>query len=514
MSGVKTVNVDAQEYRRLREQAARASTLQAANAALNRLNESLSNSVNRASSQISGMQTNINNLNARIASNAAAASKETQALRTQLQNEVKNRNTALAQQAQQYQRQLDTARQDFRDTVSTMRQEFNSSLEQTREEMATAMEVNNQRLENVISRNNARIRSEINDLRTTVQDMDAHIAAIDATLAASHADAEALRAQAEEFMRVAQQLNEDSQTYRCEILLPGQFSQVRQALTQAQSDIKIPGNEAVARNNARIAYQSALEFHDRIIRAEQEWILHRQAAQQSVAAAQAQIESSREVTVGQRKTPIDADYWSCGDLTRLEGEAGRLEAQLNSQDNSLEDLDQIRSAGETISDEALDAAAFAMAASINSQNRITMNANLGRQLKERAGLSLVSQSYQGGDQRAAHRMHLRNNVTGFEMIITQTPIVSADGTMSIDVDSHITCFGTNNAQIADQIARTALQIVVGDRANGPITTAPGYATQVSDQVSAADMPAWRTETNPDVARPVAHPSKKPQTAVT
>jgi hypothetical protein len=151
-----------------------------------------------------------------------------------------------------------------------------------------------------------------------------------------------------------------------------------------------------------------------------------------------------------------------------------------------------------------------MAASINSQSRITMNANLGRQLKERAGLSLVSQSYQGGDQRAAHRMHLRNNVTGFEMIITQTPIVSADGTMAIDVDSHITCYGTNNASIAEQIAATALEIVTGERCDGPIVTAPGYESRVSDQVSAADMPTWRTETQPNVPRPVRGGSSKPR----
>ena len=477
MSGVKTVSVDAQEYRRLRDQASRASTLQSANAALSRMNDSLTSSMNNANRQINAMQNNINSLNRRIASNAAAASKETQALRVQLQNEVKQRNDQLAQQSQQHQQQ-----------INAMRQEMNQ--------------------------NSARLQNEINSMHRNVRNLDAHIAAIDATLAASRADADALREQAQEFMRVAEQLNEDSATYRCEILLPGQFANVRRALTQAQSDIQIPGNEAVARNNARLAYQSALEFHDRIVRAEQEWILHQQAAQQAVAAAQAQIESSREVTVGERKTPINTDYWSCGDLTRLEGEASRLEAQLNSEENSLEDLDQIRSAGEVITDEALDAAAFAMAASINSQNRITMNANLGRQLKERAGLSLVSQSYQGGDQRAAHRMHLRNNVTGFEMIITQTPIVSADGTMSIDVDSHITCFGTNNAQIADQIARTALQIVVGDRCNGPITTAAGYETRVSDQVSAGDMPAWRTETNPDVARPVHRSGSRSGTAVT
>ena len=80
------------------------------------------------------------------------------------------------------------------------------------------------------------------------------------------------------------------------LLLPGSFNEVEDAETIASNDIataeKMPSNASVARNNARIAYERAIRFHEEIIRAEQVWTLADQAARQAVAVSREQIDAT------------------------------------------------------------------------------------------------------------------------------------------------------------------------------------------------------------------------------
>lgn len=493
MSGVKTTTISSYELERLRRQAASATSLAAANSAMNRLNSRLTDSMNAANTRINTLTNNLD----RMTKDVAAARKDASNLRVQLQNTVKESNERLVKQAQQHQEQIREVRQD----------------------MAEAMAANNRRIEQVINENNVAVSNQIREVNVRVDATNSRMTKLEEIYNNAAKDAQNLLRMAQDYLDVARELNADSATYRYELLLPGKFEDVLAAATKAEEDIKLPGNEAVARNSARDAYREALEFHEALIQAEQAWTVRYQAAQQAVSAAQAQIEASREVKYEGTDVRVDVNYWSDGDLERLSKEAQDLQEQLEKEPNtlSMEDLQSISDTGEQVSAETLNSVAFAIGALECNQDRADAAQDLANELKERAAVRIVTHGYQNGDSRGAHRLHLRNDQTKFEMVITQTPVVKPDGTIEIQLRSDILNFGNNNAKDGGDIAREALQ-ALEDLGYGSCTvdSDPDYETRVSDQITKEDLERWckkDPETQVEVARPVHKPrEKKPQTS--
>lgn len=509
MSGRKTITVDTADYNRLRQQAARATTLTEANNALNRINQALTNSVNQANNRINTLTNNINSLNNQISSVRANASKEVNALRTQLQNTVRESNRQLTQMAEANRREMERLQGNFQ-----------SALEQTRRETASSIAENNRRIEATIADNNRRIEATIaeNNRQTNrrIDAVAAQTAAIGDIVNSAQHDLGLLRDMAVEFTNTARMLLDDARKYRCELLLPGELARVQQQLNAALEQQKLPEvNAPVAQLTSRQAYESALEFHERIIQAEQAWILRHRAAKESIAQAQGRIEASRTVTHEDTKLPVDVNHWSEGDLDELSADANELMGMLDEETDrlTLRDLDQIRVTGQWLEHETVETTAFALGAIEASQDRVCAAQDIADMLSDSNSMIVVDHGYQGDDMRGAHRIHLRNNVTGLSLVITQSRSQGANGKPGECFEVDVADPGSGTINDVHQITG---EILSGLRDAGypvqSIQEVPGCSDINSGRKETANLTQWRTETATRVKpRHTTRPAKRVQT---
>jgi hypothetical protein len=104
-------------------------------------------------------------------------------------------------------------------------------------------------------------------------------------------------------------------------------------------------------------------------------------------------------------------------------------------------------------------------------------------------------AYQGREYPAGTRLHLKNPVTGFEMMVSCTP-VETDGHVVNEITSDVLNYGnfTNNSEEGDRIARQALEIIgSGTGISGPITTASCEERRRPASLLAGDMRTFERE---------------------
>ncbi len=470
------------ELEDLRRRAAEASDLRTSNALLNRLHTRNQAAIREYEARMNEMNTKIGDLNRSMEKQGAAAKKETQALRTQLQNTVRASNERLQEMARQNEQNL-----------SRMQNDFTNALVRTREDFARTISENTSRLEAKMEENKQQLRREIEAVR----------AQVDATAK----DQQTLLEMAAEYASMAQTLNRDTkENYRAELLCPGRLQEAAHQLAVAEENIRdarrMPANAATARFAARTAMETALQLHQDVIEAEQEWYLHYQAAKQVLDAAELRIEASRRLEIPEKDgtpTVVDVNFWTDGDLARMENRLRGLHDRVDMPDAMARDLDNIQNAGVQLTREIDNTAIFATEALYCSQDRADVAADIAQTMESALGLQVVDHSYCGNDWRSAHRIHLKNPQTQFEMVVTQTPEKNDEGQIGNHLESDILCYGTNNQELGDSIARNALEALheLGFTP-APVTTVSGYATRESDRVQCRNMKEWETEQAPAV----------------
>ena len=514
MSGRKTTytTISDDELRRIREQAARATSLQESNRLLNQLSASNEAALAEYRTRIRTLNSNIESMNRRIAEQGAAASREAQALRTQLQHTVRESNARIQEEARKNEQHIREMHQGFSRELSTTKREFSEALDQTRSDMAEALDANNRRIESAMRQNNQRMESEMRGLETRLngemQQIRSQLDSIEDTVSSTAHNQTVLLDMAREYEGAVDMIIADIQSnYRVELLCPGRLKPVLQALQSCQSEIRdaerMPQNAATARREARQALEEAFHLRQDVIQAEQEWNLHFEAARQMLGAASAQLEASREIDLpDETDISVDVDTWTAGDLTAIAERLDSLNGQLdNSDELTISDLDGVQSAGMQISREIDDTSMFAVEAFYASQDRADIAQDIANQLTE-MGLTIVDYSYQGNDQRAAHRLHLRNNVTEFEIVITQTPVIQPDGTIANRLESDTINYGSLNEERGDEIAREVLSSMgaIGLQQTD-VSTVPGFENSPSDRTECVNIQQWRTEQAAEVVRP-------------
>lgn len=461
MSGRKTTytTISDEELRRIREQAARATSLQESNRLLNQLSACNEAALAEYRTRIRTLNNNIEQMNHRIAEQDAAASREVQMLRTQLQQTVRESNLLIQEESRKTEQHVREMHQNFSRELSSTKSEFSDVLNQTRLDIAEALDTNNRRIESAMRLNNQRMENEMRGLEirlnADLQGIRSQLDSIEATVSSTVRNQSVLLEMAREYERSADMIIADIQAnYRAELLCPGRLKPVLQSLESCQSEIKdaerMPENAPTARREARQALEEAFQLRQDVICAEREWSIHFDVARQILGAASAQLEVSRVIDLpDETNVSVDVDTWTAGDLTAIEERLGSLNGLLdNSEDLSVSDLDRIQSAGMQISREIDDTSMFAVEAFYASQDRADIAQDIADQLSE-MGLTIVDHSYQGNDQRAAHRLHLRNNITEFEIVITQTPVIQSDGTIANRLESDIVNYGSLNETYGD-----------------------------------------------------------------
>ncbi len=514
MSGRKEtiVTIGESELRRLREQAARATSLQESNRILNQLSAANDAALAEYRNRITTLNNNIESMNRRIAEQGEASSRQTQVLRNQLQQTVRESNERIQEATRRNEQHIRDMHQNFARELSSTKREFSAALDQTRADMAEAMDANNRRIESAMRQNNERLEGEMRGLETRLNsemnEIRSQLDSIEATVSSTAHNQSVLLEMAHEYQNAADMIIEDIQdNYRVEILCPGRLQTVVQVLQSCQGEIKdaekMPENAATARREARQALEEAFQLRQEVIQAEQEWNLHFEAARQMLGAASAQLDSSREIALPEEAdVSVDVDAWTVGDLTAIEGRLDTLNGQLdNAGELTISDLDGIQSAGLQISREIDDTSMFAVEAFYASSDRAELAQDIADQLTE-MGLTIVDHSYQGNDQRAAHRLHLRNNVTEFEIVITQTPVINSDGTIANRLESDIINYGSLNEEHGDEIAREVLSSMGNyGLQQSAVTTVPGFENSPSDRTECVNIQDWRADCVTEYVKP-------------
>ena len=362
-----------------------------------------------------------------------------------------------------------------------------------------------------------RIDGELNDLRSRMD-------AVEESVQSAGRNRGALLEMANEYLNTANLVAQHTrESFRVDLLCPGRLQPVLDRLESARRELldaqKMPENAAVARREARQAFEEAVRLNREAAAAEQEWSLHYHAARETADAVSAQLEASATLRLAEDNAAVDVDRWTDGDLTALRARLDGIDGELaGAQTLTVEALDGLRAAGLQISREIDDASVFAAEAFYASQDRGEIAQDAADQLAA-FGLTLLGHSYQGGDQRGAHRMHLRNNGTRFELVITQTPELLEDGSITNRIESDILNYGSLNEERGDEIAREVLSSLAGlGFRQQPVRTAEGYEHAPSDRTECADLQRWRSMRGPVVkpdhaARGAVQPSSsvQPQT---
>lgn len=514
MSGRKTtyITISDDELSRIREQAARATSLQESNRLLNQLSASNEAALAEYRTRIQTLNSNIESMNHRITKQSNAALREVQALRSQLQKTVYESNARIQEESRRNEQHIIEMHQNFSKELSSTKSEFFEALDQTRSDMAEALDANNRRIESAMRQNNKRLEGEMRSLETRLNDemqgMRSQLNLIEATVSSTAHNQSVLLNMACEYESTSGMILADIQAnYRVELLCPGRINPVLQAFQACQSEIKdakeMPENAATARREARQVFEEAFQLRQDVIRAEQEWSLHFEAARQMLGAASAQLEASRKIVLPDATdVSVDVDTWTAGDLSAIKERLNSLNGQLdNSEKLSVSDLVGIQSAGMQISREIDDTSVFAVEAFYASQDRADIANDIAEQLAEQ-GLTIVDGSYQGNDQRAAHRLYLKNNVTEFKIVITQTPFIQSNGTIANRLESDIINYGTLNEEHGDKIAREVLSSMgaIGLQQTN-VSTVHGFENSPSDRTECVNIQQWRTERATEVIRP-------------
>lgn len=471
MSGVKntTVSISSTELNRLRSQANRTSNLESQNAILNRQNTAL-------------IQANAD-LERRVGV-VEAHNRNNQQTIANFRTEVRR---AVEQATQRSEAAVRAAKEEAR--------RAQQQISRAAAENARAIEETNRRVTESLRQTENRLGQQIQQQSSRIDQLNQSVDQINAGNAT-------LSQMADELCEAAQTIARNARDFSHGVELIGGMKPVQDSLDRAQESIdltrKQPVNASAARQAAADAFAQAQDFYQRAAAAEEMWSLHELAARQSIAAATARIESTRTLNIEEEgedgkpvRVALDVDHWSDGALTALTGRVSALEAQLNNA-HSLEDLDGVRAAADRVSTEAVDAAASANIAAHESQNRSETAADFADSLTDH-GMELVGHGFDGGDKRGVHRIHMRDAVTLDEVIITQTPIRNADGSITTRVEADLISDTLNAAtfQRRGQDMYATLGLSADDNhTQTEVQTQPGYEHRPSDRGVA--LPAQRS----------------------
>lgn len=515
MSGRKTtmVSISDDELRNLRMRAARATSLQESNNLLNQLSVKNDAALAEYRNRINSLNGNIDSLNRKLEEQRSAANKETMALRTQLQQTIRESNVRLQELSRQNEARVQELHTNFSNALTRTRSELADALDQTREDVANAISTNNRRIEAAMRKNNQQLNSEMRALEermhTELQDVHSKLDGIDASIQSISQNNNTLLQMAQEYAETTQTLlDEIRNNYRVEILCPGRLQPVVNSFESANREItessRLPENSATARHAARVALEDAFRLYQDVVIAEQEWQLRYEETRQIINTTMTQLEASRRIEIpDEDNIVVDVDQWADGDLTSIENRVETLENQINNPDMlNIETLGEMRVASLQISREIDDTSVFAVEAFYASQDRADIAEDIAEQLYD-YGLSVAEVSYCGNDKRSAHRIRLRSDRTGLEIVITQTPVLQPDGSIANNIESDILNYGTQDAEEAGRIVRDVINSLnnLGIQL-GEIKTTPGFENNTSDRVEVADVQQWRNEKKPEVIRPI------------
>lgn len=277
------------------------------------------------------------------------------------------------------------------------------------------------------------------------------------------------------------------------------------------------------RVQARTLFEGALRYRAGVHADEREWQLRQADALQRIETAMNDLEVSRTIDVDGET--VDVDYWTCGDLRRLEGRLEDLQQLAGSPGLSFEELTCIGELAETYRQEIREAVTFAIhALQFSYARKELLEEAVGHVERQLGTLRPQWEEYFAGDNRLGYRVYL-TSPTGERVVLTAEPVKDEGGEIRNQFRFDILETGreVHNATEAEQFMREiagALSSLEGCQ----FTTARcTHQAAPAEDAGQGERAIWRQPEASDVqtamerARPVPapapdHPSPKPAVA--
>jgi hypothetical protein len=428
-----------------------------------------------------------------------------------IRNDSNRRIDAIRAQMERENREFRRRETEIGREVNQIRRQSNRALN----EMAVRHANDLTQVQNRISETSRRIYADMNTMQdrltgqmneeigTLRSEVSVRFDAIEDAMRTIQNDNQAMIAGAAEYVETARDVIDNAvNNHRAEQLLPDRQIRVNQALANAIHQIEYtrehPGNAAVARASAREAMQEAIYFEQEVLAAEYAWEVARTQTLTALANAEEEITASEHVVLEDEDNyEVDTDLYTGGAIAALRGETDNLRNRVED-DNSrltMDDLSGIAQRAASIGEDVNTAARYAVEACLRSQERADISQDIFEELRDRFGMTVSEFAYQGREYPAGTRLHLKNPVTGFEMMVSCTP-VETDGHVVNEITSDVLNYGnfTNNSEEGDRIARQALEIIgSGTGISGPITTASCEERRRPASLLAGDMRTFERE---------------------
>ncbi|MBQ5825704.1 MAG: hypothetical protein IIW48_12985 [Clostridia bacterium] len=437
-----TIRIDRSKYTKLVKDAAKAAAQALQIAQQKKENEELAAALAAANNRINTAQHEFDNLWAALSEANANNEAMDEALREEIDriyNASMQRIQGLATSTQQ---SIDNLRVDLANLVKD------------------SIESNNQFITDAINRSNQALTDMINDVRANTA---AAIAAVNNRLDVLNNGATELLNSAYEYMLQVRNLQNAIAGTRHEMLLPGRYARVRDAVNLAESNVALaqtnPMNTPVARDRARAAFEESIRFLEEIAIAEQEWQAQLAITEQISSIVAEQIESSRTIEPRPGKEQ-DVDYWSNNGISDNFADYEKLRDVLKKPDRlTTEQLADLQQAFGQLSESVDTTVANAFARCATSQNITVVAERIHRELNAVAGLRVTAHSFEGGDNRGNYRYILQAE-TGLTVVVTISVTESEEG-LEIKPEADIVGYGTMPVQEAENLVRAAMERVSG-----------------------------------------------------
>ena len=448
-------NVDRQRARqvyeaRMREQRRRE---QVSSSNLQRLNQnitSLTNQVNTLSGVNANLRRIIENQNQNLVRMQQGVSRQI----TELQRD--------------YSQRVDRMQEEHRTAMRTLENQIETAVFRSEQElearMNTAIQESERRTDQLVSDAANALNSRINRVHEAVSqqlaEQQAQINTLEAGYAALRQEDQQLYQQAVEYRDAALAVinatidynNANQHNWRQEDL-----SALLSLRDNIQADLQSHGMLSIGatRMQARQLFEGAMAYRANVYADQREWQLRQAAAQQSVSEAMIDLDASRHIEVDDMD--IDVDYWTCGDLHRIEEQLQQLQSLADQPGTSNSDLEHIGQLAETYRQEIQRAVQFAMQARQFSFDRKELLEEAVSHITARFGTIRPEwEEYFAGDERFGYRVYL-TAPSGERLVLTAEPVSNAQGEGDIRNQFRYDILSVGNSIHNSQEARAFMQ---------------------------------------------------------
>lgn len=405
---------------------------------------------------------------------------------------IRQQNTDLQNMQTAHNQQVAAMRTDYNRRIKQVNDENRAAIHNLEvrmvnedEKLRTAINDNFQRTTRMINDVNADLTQRINtihqDLSSQLSAQQRRIDDLDNRFQALHHNDQQLRDNAMEYLEAAVELINSTIEYNNANLHSWRSDELQELISlrnHVHSDLN-SGMLAVgtARAGARSLFEQALRYRANVYADEREWQLRHATAQQCIDAAYNDLVISR--TIDADGMEIDVDYWTCGDLRRIENHLHELEMLIENPNLTHDELSGIGELAEMYRQEISVAVAFAMQAVQCSRDRKELLEIAVEHIENTMGILHPEwQEYFAGDSRLGYRVYLTSPQTGERVVLTAEP--SADQTdIRNQFRFEILSTGTSvhNAQAATAFTNSLAQAL--SEIDGCVFTSPTCTNQAA-----------------------------------